>query len=93
MAGSGQDFELQLPDAQRVAVIHGNMGKRRSRFPRQINYRPGSRRQLAMPRNEVGMKVRLEDVPDRQTLLLRRFHVDVHIALRIDDDPLALRPQ
>ena len=90
---SRQHFEVQLAHLQLVAVFHCNMRKRRPSSTRQIDRGASARRQLAVSGDEICMQMRLEDVPDLHAILLRRFQVNFHVALRIDDDSFALRSQ
>ncbi len=61
------------------------MRKFRSRFFADIDLGAGTLRQFAVPADEVGMQVRLEDVLDPEVLLGGSFQVNINIALRIDD--------
>src|SRR5215469_9010937 len=91
VAGRGQHFDLQLAHTQRVAVVHINVRERRSRVTRQINLSARTRRQFAVSGDEVGVQVRFKNVADPQLVLPRRLKIDLYIALRIDDNSLALR--
>ena len=46
-----------------------------------------------MSGNEIGVQVSLEDVANRDLILLRSLQIDLHIALRVDHNRLALRRQ
>src|SRR6516225_6529411 len=46
-----------------------------------------------MSRHEVGVQVRLKNVADLQTVFLCCFKINLHIALWIDYDALALRSE
>ncbi len=56
---------------------------------RQIEFRPEALRELACPREEVRVNVRLGGRRDRQTLGLGELDISVDVSLRVDDQRLA----
>jgi hypothetical protein len=50
-----------------------------------INFRPGTRRQLCVSRDVVGVQVSFDDMGDLQAAALRGFQVFTHIPVRIND--------
>src|ERR1700686_3698691 len=67
-----------------AALMHRNELKlRRSRT--EIDPGARSRGQLVMPGNEIGMAVRLNRVPDGDSVSLRVFKVDIDVPLLIDN--------
>ena len=57
----------------------------RSRGSAQIDLRADAIAELEVAGNEVGMKVREEDVLDFETMLSGEREVLIHVTLRVDD--------
>ena len=88
--GVSSAVRQSVADLQLEAVMQRDVLELRARGRADVDLRAGSLRQLPVAGDEVGMQVRLEDVADREAVLLRGFEVDLDIALRIDDHRLAL---
>ena len=58
----------------------------------EVDLRPGALGQLAVAAHEVGVEVRLDDVPDLEALRARLVEVLVDVPARIHDRGLAVRP-
>ena len=86
-----QRAQHDVADAQLVAVAHRAMRELGIRRRAKHDLRAGALRQLAMPADEVGVQVRLDDVADAQAALVGRVDVLLDVALRIDDRRLAVR--
>ena len=93
MARRRQHFEIQFANAQLVSVVNVNVWESRPCGARKIDVGAGALGQFPVTRDEVSMQVGLEDVSNREPLLLRGFQIDFDIALGIDDDRFALRSQ
>src|SRR5215472_5782170 len=92
MPGRREKPEAALTEANLVCIVDRGMRELRARFGPEIDARPGALGQLQMAGDEVGVQMGLDDVLDSPALPGRRFHVEVDIALRIDDRGDALRP-
>ena len=87
-----QCAQYDVPDAQFVALAHRAMRDLGTGGRAEHDLGAGAPGQLGMPADEVGVDVRLDDVAAAQTALVGRVDVLLHIALRIDDRCLAVRP-
>src|ERR1019366_2524402 len=86
--------QFDVADAKHVAVAYGAVRERRIRFCAEHDIRATALSQLPMSADEVGVKVRLEDVANGHAKRLRSVEILIDIALRIDDDSLtAIRDQ
>src|ERR1022692_3635464 len=91
MTRSFDPVDAYFTDPQLETLFHRDMGKRCPSLIADVDGGAGSRCQLFVAGDKIGMQVGLEDVPDADVLLLRRFQVDFDITLRIDYDRFAVR--
>src|SRR5262249_47012563 len=74
-----------------IAVLNRYMRELSAGSGTQVNARSGPFGKLEMSRHEVGVDMSLDNVADLPFLASRRFEIDIHIALGIDDGCNALR--
>ena len=79
------------PMREDVAVANGAMRELRTGRRADHDLRAGALRKLAMAAHEIGVKMRLDDVPDLQSAPVRLGDVLIDVALRIDDRRFAVR--
>jgi hypothetical protein len=91
MTGSFQKFQYAFSEFDFVAIIHTAVRKCSSSFCADADGCAGTLGKFVMAGNKVGVKMRLNDVSDFQTLLFRLFNVNIHVALRIHDRGNAIR--
>ena len=72
-------------EADLVALRHRNVRELRAGPRAHVDLGAGAGGQLAVPGNEIGMQVSLDDIRDAQVVFARGFQVDLDVALRIDD--------
>ena len=75
-----------------VALGNRRVGERRSGLCAEVDLRTGSLGQLPVPRHEIRVEVRLDDVPDRQALRFGLLEVGLDVPPRVDDSRFAVRP-
>ncbi len=88
-----QNCDPYLARAHFKAVAHLDVRDLGASVGPDVDLGPGARRQLLVPRHEVGVQVGLKDVLDLHALLLGGSQVNVHISLGIDHNRLAFRGQ
>src|SRR5437764_126124 len=90
MPWSGKKVEAALTELDGVAFMHRGVGKGCTGASTQVNPRSSARSKFMVPRDEVGVKMALNDVLDLQILLPCGFDVNIDVALRIDNsrDPI-----
>jgi hypothetical protein len=79
------ELEVAASEFNAIPFSNGSMRESRASPVTDVNPRACALGKLTMTRNEICMKVRFDDVLDTYALPRRRFHVDIDIALRIDD--------
>ena len=90
VAGCFEDANATVAEEDLVSVAKGLMRKLRSGRGSHTNLCAGALRKLAVSGNKISVKMRFEDVFDRDVLLRGSVEVDLDITLRIDDECLAL---
>ena len=89
VAGGVENLEEHVADGDLVAVLHVLVLEDGFRRAVQHDRRAGDGGEVAITRDVIGMRVRLEDPHDAQALLASQAHVLVDaIAPGIDDDGL-----
>src|SRR5262249_1001418 len=68
-----------------IALMYGNKIKLRGRTSPEIDFCPCVRGELVMAGNEIGVRMRFDDVPDLETMSFRLVEVDADVTLRIDN--------
>src|SRR5512145_3036253 len=86
MARRLEHLQSNIADVERGAVRHRRERVLCLRRRAEIDGRAGSISKLEMAGDEVCMKVREEDVTDRQAMTIRLVLIFLHVASRIDDD-------
>ena len=90
MPGRFAERQLDAPDIKSVAVCNLKRFKLRIRAVAVNDLRTGFLRQLDMPAHKIGMRMRFDDVFDLLAVRLSFVQILLHVALRVDDRPLAL---
>ena len=91
VAGRRNKIETAAAELDRVAALHRHMRELRSRTLAEIDARSGAGCEFMVSGDKIGMKMRLDDVLDLQTLLASGFEIDVDVTLWIDDRSYAFR--
>jgi hypothetical protein len=86
-----EEAQRDLAHRDRVAVVDGDVRELRLRGGAEVDLRAGALGELAVARDEVGVQVCLDDVPDRQPLRPRLIYIDVHVPAGVDHGRLAVR--
>src|SRR5258708_2985116 len=86
-----EDLQPAPSERNLICIPHRFVTERGAGAIAEINCRSRELGELVMPRNEIGVQVRFDDVTDRETVLARRVEIDIDIALRIDHGRHALR--
>ena len=81
-----------LAHADLVALPDRDVVEFRVRLRAEVDLRAGACGELLVAGHEVGVEVRLDDVPDLEALRAGLLDVAVDVAPRVDDRRLALRP-
>ena len=85
MPGRFQNFEDNIiSETKRTAVLHRRKGVLGFSAGPQMNLRAHSVAQLQVAGDEIGMRVREEDMPDLEALLMRVIKILAHVSLRVD---------
>src|SRR5258706_11611448 len=90
MPGCFQSRNSHFADSQLETVLYGDVRKSSSCLRSDVNEGAGSRGQLLMPGNEVGVKVSLEDMANGNMIRLGSLKINFDVTLRIDDHSLTL---
>src|SRR5262249_10970170 len=86
-----QEPEAAVAELNLVSVLDRDVRKLSTGSRAKIDLRSGAVGEFAMSRNEVGMKVSLDDVFDLPLPVGCCLEIDVHVTLRIDDGCNAVR--
>src|SRR6266481_3371219 len=93
MARGFQSLDADLADLQLETILHVRMRERRTRLCSDVDARAGSRGQLLVAGNEVGMEVSLKDVANGNVIRFRSLQINLDVPLRIDHHGLAVGSQ
>ena len=85
VTGGLPDPEAHVFDLDDVPLGDGNVIEGALRRFRRVDRRAGRPREVDVPRDEIGVQVRLDDVGDLHVERFRRVEVDLHVAPGIDD--------
>ena len=85
MAGSLQEAKAALPELNLLAVLNRLVGELSPGPGPEIDPRSGTFGEFAMPRHEVGVQMRLDNVFDLPPVARCRIEIDVNIPLGVDD--------
>jgi hypothetical protein len=86
MAGSFEDFEAQFRELERIAVFHRHESVFRLGTGAEMDGRAATVAQLQVAGDEVGVKMREEDVANLEAEFFCIGQVLLDIALGVDDD-------
>src|SRR5690242_19840915 len=84
MAWRFKKAQNAIAEAKLVAIPDGRVGEFDVATGAEVDPGAGDGRELAMPGDEVGMQVRLDDVLDGELVAKGVFDVDAGVALRVD---------
>jgi hypothetical protein len=93
VARSFEHLDLSVAETQFEAVVEGHVREGCSGLSAEIDFCPSSGREFLVSRDEIGVQVSFKNMADDEPMLLGSLQVKVHVALRIDYDRLALRPE
>ena len=80
-----QEPEAALTELDLVSVLDRDVREQRAGPGAEIDARSGATGKFAMPRDEVGMQVGLDDVFDLPSIAGCGIEIDIHITLGIDN--------
>src|SRR5208282_2153978 len=86
-----QHLKNHVPEMQLEAILHIDVGEPGPGTGSDINLCPGSRGELFMSGNKIGMQMGLKDMTDIHSVFAGSLQINIHVPLRIDDDSVALR--
>jgi hypothetical protein len=89
VAGRLENAEDEAPEADLLAVAHGEVRESHPALLAEDDRGARSRRQFVVSADEVGVQVRLEDPADGEPLRPGLVEVLVHVAARVHDGRLA----